>query len=190
MVRAVHDARGVFNVSDYRWFNLRDAQTASPNFQQQYGLMTDAYEPKPAFKRYAALVRELAAGGSGAPEPSQGGGGCSDTAAPASRLRRRARRLIVAATDTGCAGVRQVLFAVAKKSGRRCRHLGSDGRLGPRASCHRTRYRTSSRLPRLPRGRYVAWSRAVDRAGNVERKARGRNLVRFRVRGPLRGARA
>ena len=60
MVRAFHDFRGTFNVSDYRWFNLRDAETASPNFQQQYGLMTDAYQPKPAFGSYAALVRALA----------------------------------------------------------------------------------------------------------------------------------
>jgi hypothetical protein len=60
MVRAFHDFRGTFNVSDYRWFNLRDAETSSPNFQQQYGLMTDAYQPKPAFGSYAALVRALA----------------------------------------------------------------------------------------------------------------------------------
>ena len=27
MVRAVHDFRGTYNVSDYRWFNLRDGDT-------------------------------------------------------------------------------------------------------------------------------------------------------------------
>ena len=29
MARAVHDYRGTFGVTDYRWFNLRDADTAS-----------------------------------------------------------------------------------------------------------------------------------------------------------------
>jgi hypothetical protein len=61
MVRAVHDFRGTFNVSDYRWFDLRDSNTTSPNFQQQYGLMTDEYVPKPAFGLYAKLVRGFTA---------------------------------------------------------------------------------------------------------------------------------
>ncbi|HEX8074061.1 MAG TPA: hypothetical protein VF545_03700 [Thermoleophilaceae bacterium] len=61
MVRAVHDFRGTFGISDYRWFNLRDGDTTSPNFQQQYGIMTDEYRPKPAFPLYRALVAELGA---------------------------------------------------------------------------------------------------------------------------------
>jgi hypothetical protein len=56
MVRAVHDFRGTFHISDYRWFNLRDGDSTSPNFQQQYGLMTDVYAPKPAFGLYTKLV--------------------------------------------------------------------------------------------------------------------------------------
>jgi hypothetical protein len=60
MIRAVHDARGTYNVTDHRWFNLRDADSASPNFQQQYGLMRDDYTPKPAFGTYEKLVEELA----------------------------------------------------------------------------------------------------------------------------------
>jgi hypothetical protein len=59
MVHTVNDFRGTFNISDYRWFNLRDSDTTSPNFQQQYGLMTDEYEPKPAFGLYRRLVRQL-----------------------------------------------------------------------------------------------------------------------------------
>jgi len=58
-VRAFHDFRGTYNVSDYRWFNLRDGDSTSPNFQVQYGLMTDLYEEKPAFARYRDLVAEL-----------------------------------------------------------------------------------------------------------------------------------
>jgi hypothetical protein len=61
MVRAVHDFRGTFNISDYRWFDLRDSNTTSPNFQQQYGLMTDEYAPKPAFGLYRKLVARLGA---------------------------------------------------------------------------------------------------------------------------------
>ncbi len=66
MVRAVHDFRGTYNVSDYRWFDLRDHATASPNFQHQYGLLRDDYAEKPAFGRYRALADEL---GRRYPEP-------------------------------------------------------------------------------------------------------------------------
>jgi hypothetical protein len=55
----VHDFRGTYNISDYRWFNLRDGDTTSPNFQTQYGLMTDEYVPKPAYGVYRDLVRQL-----------------------------------------------------------------------------------------------------------------------------------
>src|SRR4051812_44024852 len=58
-VRAFHDFRGTYNVSDYRWFDLRDSDSTSPNFQQQYGLMTDTYVEKPAFARYRDLIAQL-----------------------------------------------------------------------------------------------------------------------------------
>jgi hypothetical protein len=61
MVRAVNDYRGTFHISDYRWFDLRDGDSTSPNFQAQYGLMTDQYKPKPAFDVYRRLVRQLTA---------------------------------------------------------------------------------------------------------------------------------
>ena len=73
MVRTVHEQRGTYNVTNYRWFNMRDADTESPNFQQQYGLMTDAYVPKPAFEEYERLVDELAGSGG-----SAGGAGASE----------------------------------------------------------------------------------------------------------------
>ena len=59
MVRAVHDYRGTFNVSDYRWFNLRDADSAAPTLFQHFGLLESDYDPKPAFGAYRELVREL-----------------------------------------------------------------------------------------------------------------------------------
>ena len=129
--------------------------------------------------------------------------GCPDRARPRSRLERRTGRtrsgrstLRGRASDRGCGprgrggiltGVR---VAIAKRVGRACRHLGSDGRLGARRSCRRPRYLdarrrggrfTFSSARRLPAGRYVALSRAADREGNAERRG-PRNRVTFRVR--------
>jgi hypothetical protein len=56
MVGAVASYRANYDVTDYRWFDLRDGDSSSPNFQQQYGLMTDAYAPKPAFAAYRDLI--------------------------------------------------------------------------------------------------------------------------------------
>ena len=58
MVRAVHDYRGAFNVGDYRWFNLRDADSAAPTLFQHFGLLESDYDAKPAFAAYRGLVRE------------------------------------------------------------------------------------------------------------------------------------
>jgi hypothetical protein len=60
MVGAVQDFRGTYNVTDYRWFDLRDHSTASTNFQHHYGLLEDDYTPKPAFAAYGRLVAALA----------------------------------------------------------------------------------------------------------------------------------
>jgi len=56
MVSTVNEFRGTFNVSDYRWFDLRDHNTSSANFQHHYGLLRDDYSPKPAFAAYRQLV--------------------------------------------------------------------------------------------------------------------------------------
>jgi hypothetical protein len=55
----VAEYRGSYNVTDHRWFDLRDADTASPNFQQHYGLMHDDYTPKPAYASWKRLIGEL-----------------------------------------------------------------------------------------------------------------------------------
>ncbi len=59
MVGAVNDFRGTYNVTDYRWFDLRDHNSSGPNFQQHYGLLRDDYSPKPAFGVYRDLVRRF-----------------------------------------------------------------------------------------------------------------------------------
>jgi hypothetical protein len=82
-----------------------------------------------------------------------------------------------------------VTVAVNHKVGQRCRPLLGSGRLGPVRSCARTRYLrargttrfTLRRRVRLPRGAYNVWTRALDRDGTVERKARTRNLRRARI---------
>jgi hypothetical protein len=56
MVQAVHDFRGTYNVTDYRWFNLRDSMTGHPGVFQNSGLLEDDYDEKPAFAAYRELV--------------------------------------------------------------------------------------------------------------------------------------
>jgi len=59
MVGAVHDFRGTYNVTDYRWFNLRDGDSSSPQPFQHFGLLDSAYNEKPAFAVYEGLVDDL-----------------------------------------------------------------------------------------------------------------------------------
>jgi hypothetical protein len=56
-VRAVAETAAEYRVTGYRWFNLRDADSASPSFESQYGLMRDDYSPKPAFLAYRDLIK-------------------------------------------------------------------------------------------------------------------------------------
>src|SRR4051794_16765088 len=59
MIGAVQDFRGTYDISDYRWFDLRDSDSTSPNFQQRYGLLRDDYGEKPAFGAYRDLIARL-----------------------------------------------------------------------------------------------------------------------------------
>jgi hypothetical protein len=63
MIRAVNDYRGNYGVSDYRWFNLRDADTSDPSPGQHYGLMRDDYSEKPAFAVVANLFHAISTRG-------------------------------------------------------------------------------------------------------------------------------
>jgi hypothetical protein len=74
MIGAVDAFRGSFNVTDYRWFDLRDSDSTSGNFQTQYGLLRDDYGEKPAFARYARFVRERGRR-EALPAPAAGAGG-------------------------------------------------------------------------------------------------------------------
>jgi hypothetical protein len=123
---------------------------------------------------------------------------CNDPDPPVSAFGRRGRttsrkriRLVGTARDTGCAGaLRTVRVAVARGVGaHRCRFLRGNGTFGPPLACRNGRSIVALGLSkwslsikgRLPRGRYIAWSRATDAAGNRERAGRT-DRVRFRVR--------
>ena len=176
MVRAVHDFRGNYGVTDYRWFDLRDGDSSNPNFGQQYGLMLDDYTPKPAFGAYRELIAELA---------------CTDRQAPAtgiSPVSRRGRALSIFGTagDEGCAsGVARVDVAIARAAGPgRCRFVKANGRFAAPRSCRRpVLLRAEGKSPWsltarvLARGRYRVTARSTDNAGN-RRASPARRIVR------------
>jgi hypothetical protein len=145
-------------------------------------------------------------GPSGGPS---GGSRCIDRKAPTSTanrrsLKRRKGRVLLSGTarDRGCAakaartptdrgGIKRVFVSIGKVfAGNKCRFLTRKGTLlRKKRSCNRavlltakggTHWRFSKRA-RLPRGKYRAVVRAVDRAGNKERPRR-RNIIAFRVR--------
>jgi hypothetical protein len=58
-VAAVDASRAKYHVTDYRWFDLRDADSSSSSFENRYGLLNDDYTPKAAFDAYRRLVARL-----------------------------------------------------------------------------------------------------------------------------------
>ncbi|MEA2214281.1 MAG: hypothetical protein QOF83_4229 [Solirubrobacteraceae bacterium] len=63
LVAAARDYSGTFDVSDYRWFNLRDANSTGtgslPGVAASFatdGLLRDDYTPKPAYSAYRAAI--------------------------------------------------------------------------------------------------------------------------------------
>jgi hypothetical protein len=116
LVGAVNDFRGTYNVSDYRWFNLRDGDSTSPNFQVRYGLLRDDYTEKPAFGVYRGLVEQLSIkeGGPG------GGGGAGRGPRPVLRV-RCVRHGWRAGLGNPPAGVRRVDFRLDGRLARRDR---------------------------------------------------------------------
>jgi len=58
-IATVNATRSAYHITDYRWFDLRDARSSDSSFESQYGLMHDDYTPKPAFGVYRSLVAAL-----------------------------------------------------------------------------------------------------------------------------------
>ena len=134
----------------------------------------------------------LGGGGRGTvtPPPPRG---CIDRKPPQSKFTARAtRRHSIAvrgtAHDLGCSHrVARVTVAIAQRAGGgHCRYVLANGRLGPRGKCRRAIYVSAhgtshwSYTPsrRLPAGVFVLRSRAIDAAGNVERKQRLKGRLR------------
>ena len=59
MVRTVYELRVRLNITHYELFSLRDADTANPDLNHQFGILKDDYSPKPAFDTYRRLIGEL-----------------------------------------------------------------------------------------------------------------------------------
>ncbi|CCH33176.1 hypothetical protein ABZ816_19390 [Actinosynnema sp. NPDC047251] len=57
MIGTVLDLRDKLNITQYELFGLRDADSGSPEPPGSLGLVTDTYEPKPAFAAYRDIVR-------------------------------------------------------------------------------------------------------------------------------------
>lgn len=56
---AVDRARARYGVTDYRWFDLRDARTGQRSLEHGYGVLRDDYSPKPGFAVLASLIRRF-----------------------------------------------------------------------------------------------------------------------------------
>jgi hypothetical protein len=61
LVRAASDARGVYGVTDFRWFDLRDADSRSTSIEAHYGLTRDDGSHKLAFEVFRTLVARYGA---------------------------------------------------------------------------------------------------------------------------------
>jgi hypothetical protein len=55
-ISSVQSVSQVYGVTDLQWFSLRDANTASGQLENGYGLLHDDYSPKPAFAAYQQIV--------------------------------------------------------------------------------------------------------------------------------------
>jgi hypothetical protein len=154
--------------------------------------------------RLAGLITQVqAVTGIAGRVPGSAASGCADRTAPVSKFaRKRAvkasrRRLLLTGTasDRGCrangAGrVKRVRVAVARRAGKRCRFLQGREGFSKSRSCTKRIYVTAKGTSRwrytfrgrLAAGRYHAYVRASDSAGNVPRRLPKTAILAFRVR--------
>ena len=156
MVQAYVDFSGNYNVTDYRWFLLRDGNSDLPDFQQQYGLLRDDYSRKPAFEAYKELIAKYGGG----PRTADGG--------------RRAVKLI-AKPRVAVVGRRTRFRFRVLADGRRLR--GATVRFAGKRRVTKARGRASMR---------VRFRRPGVRRARVVKKGVGRDVARVRVQRPAR----
>lgn len=58
-IRAVSQVRRRYRVTDYRWFDLRDASSSDGSFEAHYGVLRDDYTPKAGFQVLRSLIAQL-----------------------------------------------------------------------------------------------------------------------------------
>ena len=56
VARAVAAEGPAYGVTDFRWFDLRDADSGSRSFESRYGLLRDDYSPKTGFRSYRRII--------------------------------------------------------------------------------------------------------------------------------------
>jgi hypothetical protein len=169
MVSTVSEFRANYNVTDYRWFDLRDGDSSDPDFGQQYGIMRDDYTPKPAFGAYRQLVAALGA--------RRGAAGGSP-----------ARRCLARRVQVGRRGIGRARLMVRRPTLRR--RLGNPGAFSARSDrwCVRGGGTVRVAYDSRARARVVASTARGHRVGRAGRGTRTRGLPRARrlARGLLR----
>jgi hypothetical protein len=124
-----------------------------------------------------------------APQSPASAEACTDNMRPVSRLsahwKTAFRPGVVRgiAIDQGCGAagagkLKRVSVAIERKAGKRCQHLLRNGRLGRAGACSHVWLPAKGKANwslhlahKLPRGKYVVSTRAVDSAGNVESRS-------------------
>jgi hypothetical protein len=116
MLDALDSYARVYGVTDYFWFDLRDADSSSPNFQQQYGVMRDDYTPKPAFEVLRDRFARMTVPGS--VEPPSAGPPAPRAARVGLRLRCYSRGVYARLTGDDARSPSRVTFAVGRRRAR------------------------------------------------------------------------
>jgi hypothetical protein len=146
MIGAANTYRANYNVTNYFWFDLRDADSGSPNFQQQYGLMRDDYAPKPAFGSYRALISKLSLRAKPPPGVMPGPPGGHGTVLL--RVRCYRRGVFAQVRGSGAGRVTHVTFrARGKRADDGHRPFGRHVRLEPTAHRVQITVRAALRFP-------------------------------------------
>jgi hypothetical protein len=155
MLDALEAYARVYGVTTYFWFDLRDADSSSPNFQQQYGVMRDDYTPKPAFDVLRDRFARMTVPGEVRPP-------ATDPPAPrAARLRLRlrcySRGVYARLTGEDARSPSRVTFAVGRK---RAHDAGAPFRRHVRLGSRHGRHRVKA-LVRFGSARPVALVRRI-----------------------------
>jgi hypothetical protein len=135
-VEKVFEYSGTLNVSDFRYFNLRDNNSDGGDLFDAVGLLFDEYTPKPAFATYRELIERF-----GVDDP--------DASAGELRLRLRLRcrdrglRAKVGGPDRGL--VEKVLFLAGGARAARDRGLPFRRTLPARAFGRAARWRVAAK---------------------------------------------